>query len=113
MTPPPAQIDLGVEAVAIMRAVGDDRTLAQTLHLTGLLAWVSDHGWQRAVELVQEARTLATTVGDAGAVASATHTLGVIAVSRGAGAQAEEHFEQVLGLLERTHPPTCHRSSLS
>ena len=99
-TPPRRQIDLGIEAVAIMRAVGDDRALAQTLHLTGLLAWVSDHGWQRAVDLVQEARTLAAAVGDAGAVASATHTLGVIAVSRGAGAQAEEHFEQVLGLLE-------------
>ena len=87
-----------------MRAVGDDRALAQTLHRTGLLAWVSDHGWQRAVGLVQEARTLATAVGDAGAVASATHTLGVIAVSRGAGAQAEEHFEQVLGLLEGLTP---------
>ncbi|HJY96755.1 MAG TPA: tetratricopeptide repeat protein, partial [Streptosporangiaceae bacterium] len=86
------------------RAVGDDRTLAQTLHLTGLLAWVSDHGWQRAVDLLQEARTLATAVGDAGAVASATHTLGVIAVSRGAGAQAEEHFEHVLGLLEGLTP---------
>jgi predicted ATPase/DNA-binding SARP family transcriptional activator len=102
--PTARQIDLGIEAVAIMRAVGDDRTLAQTLHLTGLLAWVSDHGWQRAVDLLQEARTLATAVGDAGAVASATHTLGVIAVSRGAGAQAEEHFEQVLGLLEGLTP---------
>ena len=98
--PTARQIDLGIEAVAIMRAVGDDRALAQTLHLTGLLAWVSDDGWQRAVGLVQEARTLATAAGDAGAVASATHTLGVIAVSRGAGPQAEEHFEQVLGLLE-------------
>jgi len=102
--PTARQIDLGIEAVAIMRAVGDDRALAQTLHLTGLLAWVCDHGWQRAVDLIQEARTLATAAGDAGAVASATHTLGVIAVSRGAGAQAEEHFEQVLGLLEGLTP---------
>jgi predicted ATPase/DNA-binding SARP family transcriptional activator len=102
--PAARQIDLGIEAVAIMRAAGDDRALAQTLHLTGLLAWVSDHGWQRAAGLVQEARTLATAAGDAGAAASATHTLGVIAVSRGAGPQAEEHFGQALGLLEGLPP---------
>ena len=102
--PATRQIDLGIEAVAIMRAAGDDRALAQTLHLTGLLAWVSDHGWQRAAGLVREARTLATAAGDAGGVASATHTLGVIAVSRGAGPQAEEHFEQVLGVLEGLPP---------
>ena len=102
--PATRQIDLGIEAVAIMRAAGDDRALAQTLHLTGLLAWVSDHGWQRAAGLVQEARTLATAAGDAGAAASATHTLGVIAVSRGAGPQAEEHFGQALGLLEGLPP---------
>jgi predicted ATPase/DNA-binding SARP family transcriptional activator len=98
--PTARQVGLGVEAVAIMRAAGDDRALIQALHLTGLLEWVSDHAWQRAACLVQEARTLATAVGDAGAVASAAHTLGVIAVSRGDCRQAEEHFEQVLGLLE-------------
>jgi tetratricopeptide (TPR) repeat protein len=87
-----------------MRAVGDDRSLAQTLHLSGLLGWVSNHGWQRAVDLVQESCTLASTIGDAGAVASATHTLGVIAVSRGAGPQAQAHFEQVLDLLDGLDP---------
>jgi predicted ATPase/DNA-binding SARP family transcriptional activator len=102
--PTTRQVDLGMEAVAIMRAVGDDRALTRALHLTGLLTWVSDHAWQQAADLVQEARTLAIAVGDAGAVVSAAHTLGVIAVSRGAGPQAEKYFEQALGLLEGLTP---------
>ncbi len=92
---------LGAEAVAIMRAVGDDRALAQILHLAGLLAWVDDGVWEHAADLVEEGRSLAATVGAAGVVASATHMLGVIAVSRGASKQAEEYFAETLGLLER------------
>jgi len=97
--PAARQLDLGVEAVAIMRAAGDDRALAQTLHLAGMLAWVVDDGWQRAVDLVEEGRLLAATAADVGAVASATHTLGVIALARGVGSRAEEHFSEALGLL--------------
>jgi predicted ATPase len=94
------QLDLGVEAISIMRATGDDRALAQTLHLAGMLAWVVEDGWQRAAELVEEGRVLAAAAGDIPAVANATHTLGVIALARGAGTQAEEHFAAVLGILD-------------
>ncbi len=96
--------DLGVEAVEIMREVGDEQVLAQTLHLTGLLAWVVDDGWERAVDLVEEGRSLAATVGDTGLVASATHILGVIALSRGADKQAEGYLSEALGLLDRLPP---------
>ena len=105
--------DLGVEAVGIMREVGDQPALAQTLHLAGLLAWVSDDGWERAVDLVQEGRTLAAAVGDPGVVASATHILGVIACSAGRRAGREDTSPRALGLLEADSPPTCHRSSSS
>jgi predicted ATPase/DNA-binding SARP family transcriptional activator len=98
--PAARQLDLGVEAVAIMRADGDDRALAQTLHLAGMLAWVVDDGWQQAVDLVDESRLLAAAAADVGAVANASHTLGVIALARGASARAEEHFSEVLGLLD-------------
>ena len=96
------QLDLGAEAISIMRAVGDDRALAQTLHLAGMLAWVVEDGWQRAAELVEEGRVLAATAADVPAVANATHTLGVIALARGARAQAEEHFAAVLGDARRS-----------
>ena len=83
-TSAPACRTLPVEAVAIMREAGDDQALAQTLHLTGLLAWVEDGAWTHAVQLVEEGRTLATRAGAAGVVASATHMLGVICPARGA-----------------------------
>jgi tetratricopeptide (TPR) repeat protein len=94
-------LELAVEAAAIMREVGDDQALAQTLHLTGLLAWVEDGAWERAVWLVEEGRSLGATVGDAGVVASATHMLGVIAVLRGASQDAETYLSETLGLLDR------------
>jgi tetratricopeptide (TPR) repeat protein len=93
--------DLGAEAVAIMREVGDQQALAQTLHLAGLLAWVVDDGWRGGVDLVEEGRSLAAAAGDAGVVASATHMLGVIALSRGAGRQAEGYLSDALALLDR------------
>jgi tetratricopeptide (TPR) repeat protein len=83
-----------------MRAAGSDQALAQTLHLAGMLAWVVEDGWQRAAELVEEGRVLAAAAADVPAVANATHTLGVLALARGAGAQAEEHFAEVLGMLD-------------
>jgi predicted ATPase/DNA-binding SARP family transcriptional activator len=95
--------DLGGEAVAIMREVGDDQALAQTLHWAGLLAWVVDDAWERAVELAEECRSLAASDGG-GVVASATHMLGVIALSRGAHQQAAEYFTTTLGLLDRLRP---------
>jgi predicted ATPase/DNA-binding SARP family transcriptional activator len=93
--------DLGAEAVAITREVGNDQALAQILHLAGLLAWVVDDAWEHAVQLVEEGRSLAARAGAAGVVASATHMLGVIAASRGASEQAEEYFAETLGLLDR------------
>jgi predicted ATPase/DNA-binding SARP family transcriptional activator len=99
---PTARVDdLGDEAVTIMREAGDVRALAQTLHGAGLVAWVVDHGWERGVNLVEEGRSLAEAAGDAGVVASATHTLGVIALSRGADKQAEEYLTEALDLLDR------------
>jgi len=94
-------LELAVEAAAIMREVADDETLAQTLHLTGLLTWVEDGAWEHAVRLVEEARSLAARVGSAGVVASATHMLGVIALLRGAGHDAGASLSETLGLLER------------
>jgi predicted ATPase/DNA-binding SARP family transcriptional activator len=94
-------LDLGVEAAAIMREVGDGQELAHTLHLTGLLAWVEDGAWEHSVELVEEGRSLAATVGAAGVVASATHVLGVIAVMRGVGQDAEAHLSETLDLLDQ------------
>jgi predicted ATPase/DNA-binding SARP family transcriptional activator len=93
--------DLAVEASAIMREAGDDQALAQTLPLTGLLAWVEDGAWEQAVQLVEEGRSLAATAGAAGLVASATHLLGVIALLRGGGGEAETYLSDTLGMLER------------
>ena len=74
--------DLAVEAAAIMREAGDRQALAQTLHLTGLLTWVEDGAWKRAVQLVEEGRALAATARAPGVIASATHMLCVIALLR-------------------------------
>ncbi|HET8646866.1 MAG TPA: tetratricopeptide repeat protein, partial [Vicinamibacteria bacterium] len=93
--------DRAVEAATIMREVADDKTLADTLHLTGLLAWVEDGAWEQAVRLVEEGRSLAATAGAAGVVASATHMLGVIALMRGAAQDAERHLSESLRLLDR------------
>ena len=93
--------DRAVEAAAIMREVADDKALAQTLHLTGLLAWVEDGAWDHAVRLVEEGRSLAATAGADGMVASATHMLGVIALMRGAATDAETYLSETLGLLDR------------
>jgi predicted ATPase len=99
---PTARVDgLAVEAVGIMREAGDKNALAQTLHLAGMLAWVVDDGWERAVELVEEGRSLAAAVGHTGVVASATHMLGVIALSRGAEKQAEGYLFEALDVLDR------------
>jgi predicted ATPase/DNA-binding SARP family transcriptional activator len=94
-------LDLAVEAAAIMREFADDEALAEILHLTGLLAWVDDGAWERAVRLVEESRSLAATAGAAGVVASATHMLGVIALMRGAAEDAERYLSETLGLLDR------------
>jgi predicted ATPase/DNA-binding SARP family transcriptional activator len=93
--------DLAVEAAAIMREAADDQALAQTLQLTGLLAWVEDGAWEHAVELVEEGRSLAATAGATGLVANATHLLGVIALLRGATQDAGAYLNETLGLLER------------
>jgi predicted ATPase len=93
--------DRAIEAAAIMREVADDRALAHTLHLTGLLAWVEDDAWEHAVRLVEEGRSLAATAGAAGVVASATHMLGVIALMRGAAQDAETYLSETLGLLDQ------------
>jgi tetratricopeptide (TPR) repeat protein len=93
--------DRAIEAATIMREVADDQVLAQTLHLTGLLAWVEDGAWEHAVRLVEEGRSLAATAGAAGVVASATHMLGVIALMRGAAQDAEIYLGETLGLLDR------------
>ena len=93
--------DLAVEAVAIMREAGDRQALAQTLHLTGLLTWVEDGAWKHAVQLVEEGRALAATTRAPGVIASATHMLGVIALMRGAGEDAERYLSDTLGLLDR------------
>jgi predicted ATPase/DNA-binding SARP family transcriptional activator len=93
--------DLAVEAIAIMREAGDDQALAQTLHLTGPLTWVEDGAWTRAVELVEEGRTLATRVGAAAVVASATHMLGVICLLRSGASEAGTYLSDTLALLDR------------
>ena len=92
---------LAVEAIAIMREAGDDQALAQTLHLTGPLTWVEDGAWTHAVELVEEGRTLATRVGAAAVVASATHMLGVICLLRSGGGEAGTYLSDTLALLDR------------
>ena len=99
--PTARRLSLVAEAAAIMREVGDDQALAQTLHLTGLLAWVEDGAWEHAVQLVEEGRFLAATAGAAGVVASATHMLGVIALLRGANQDADTYLSETLGLLDR------------
>jgi tetratricopeptide (TPR) repeat protein len=93
--------DRAIEAATIMREVADEQALAQTLHLTGLLAWVEDDAWEQAVRLVEEGRSLAATAGAAGLVASATHMLGVIALMRGAAQDAETYLSETLGLLDQ------------
>jgi predicted ATPase/DNA-binding SARP family transcriptional activator len=93
--------DRAIEAATIMREVDDEQALAQTLHLTGLLAWVEDDAWEHAVRLVEEGRSLAATAGAAGLVASATHMLGVIALMRGAAQDAETYLSETLGLLDQ------------
>ena len=60
-----------------------------------------DDGWERAADLVEEGCALAASVADRGVVASATHLLGVIALSRGDSKQAEGYFSEALGLLDQ------------
>jgi predicted ATPase/DNA-binding SARP family transcriptional activator len=93
--------DLAGEAAAIMRQVADEQALAQTLPLTGLLTWVDDGAWEHAVQLVEEGRALASRAGAAGVIASATHMLGVIALLRSGGGEAEAYLSETLGLLDR------------
>jgi predicted ATPase/DNA-binding SARP family transcriptional activator len=93
--------DLAGEAAAIMRQVADEQELAQTLPLTGLLTWVDDGAWEHAVQLVEEGRALASRAGAAGVVASATHMLGVIALLRSGGGEAEAYLSDTLDLLDR------------
>jgi predicted ATPase/DNA-binding SARP family transcriptional activator len=94
------ELDLGVEAAVILRDAGDHHALAQTLPLTGLLAWVEDGAWEHAVQLVEEGRTLAVTMRAGQMVANATHMLGVIALLRGAVQDAENYLTETLALLD-------------
>jgi predicted ATPase/DNA-binding SARP family transcriptional activator len=94
------ELDLGVQAAAILRDAGDDHALAQTLPLTGLLAWVEDGAWKQAVQLVEEGRSLAATMGASDMVANAAHMLGVIALLRGAIEDAEACFTETLDLVD-------------
>lgn len=89
----------GDDTVSIMRELGDDRALAETLPIAGLLSWLAEEDWQHAEDLIVEGRALAVTVSESAVAASATHLLGVIAVARGAGAAAESHFVEALALL--------------
>jgi predicted ATPase/DNA-binding SARP family transcriptional activator len=94
-------LELALEATAIMREVADQEVLAQTLQLTGLLAWAEDGAWEHGAELVQEGRWMAAAVGGGGVVASATHMLGVIALLRGANQDAAAYLAEALALLDR------------
>jgi predicted ATPase/DNA-binding SARP family transcriptional activator len=94
------ELDLGVEATAILRDAADDQGLAHTLPMTSLLAWAEDDAWEDTASLLQEGRSLAERVGAAGAVASATHMLGVLDLLRGARGSAETYFRETLGLLD-------------
>jgi predicted ATPase/DNA-binding SARP family transcriptional activator len=93
--------DLAGEAAAIMREVADEPALAHALQLTGLLAWVEDGDWRDAVQQIEEGRALASKVGAAGVVASATHMLGVIALLRGDSDGAATYLSDALDLLDR------------
>jgi hypothetical protein len=107
-----AVLELALEAAAITREVADEVVLAQTLHLTGLLAWLEDSAWEHGVQLVEEGRSLAATGSGGGVVASATHMLGVIALLRGASQDAETYLGEALGLLDRVPaevPPSSPR----
>jgi predicted ATPase/DNA-binding SARP family transcriptional activator len=92
--------DLGTEAAAILRQTGDLEGLAQTLPMSGFLAWTDDAAWEGAARLAEEGRSLAGAVGATGLVASATHMLGVLALLRGAREQGETFLSETLGLLE-------------
>jgi tetratricopeptide (TPR) repeat protein len=94
-------LELALEAAAITREVADEVVLAQTLHLTGLLAWLEDSAWEDGVQLVEEGRSLAATGSGGGVAASATHMLGVLALLRGANQDAETYLGEALGLLDR------------
>jgi predicted ATPase/DNA-binding SARP family transcriptional activator/tetratricopeptide (TPR) repeat protein len=91
---------LGTEAVSIMRETGDTRALARTLHLAALLSWVVDGESSHSVGLAEEARTLANSAGAIDVAVSATHLLGVMALSRGAGPEGEEYLTETLEALE-------------
>jgi cell division protein ZapA (FtsZ GTPase activity inhibitor) len=92
--------ELGAEATAILRETGDLEGLAQTLPLSGFLAWTEDDAWEDAARLIEEGRSLAGTLGAAGLVANATHMLGVLALLRDAREQAESLLSETLGLLD-------------
>ena len=96
----PRELDLGLEAAAILREAGDDHALAQFLPMIGLLAWIEDAEWERAVQFTEEARGLAASLGAADLVANATDVRGVIALLRGAVEEAERCFSATLELLE-------------
>jgi predicted ATPase/DNA-binding SARP family transcriptional activator len=94
------ELDLGLEAAAILRDAGDDHALAQCLPLIGLLAWIEDADWEGSARLVEEGRALAASLGAIGLVANATDVRGVIALVRGAVHEAERSFTETLDLLD-------------
>jgi predicted ATPase/tetratricopeptide (TPR) repeat protein len=91
------------EAVALLRAAGDVRALAEELHHLGTVAWVAaDHA--AAERWCEEARALAEARTEPAIVASVLHTLGVIAGSRSDSAGARALIARSVELL-RALPP--------
>jgi predicted ATPase/DNA-binding CsgD family transcriptional regulator len=91
--------ELNQEALAIAEAIGDESTVARTLHTRGTLRFMSDPAGSRGD--LSRALELAHSAGDAWALMSATSRLAWSYAQTGEYAEAESVFDMARPAMER------------
>ncbi len=90
------------EIIDIHRRLDDRAGLAQAFHFAALLQWTTHHG--DALDRLERACELAGDLNDDHVLAGATHTRGVVELSRGQPAAARRHFDACDALLPGLEP---------
>jgi predicted ATPase/DNA-binding SARP family transcriptional activator len=96
---------IATEIVDIHRRVADEAGLAQALHLAAVLLWTA-HRTAEAVDRLDASCELARSLGADHLLAAATHTHGVIELSRGRPTVAQGLFATCVGLLADLDTPS-------
>ncbi|HET6877645.1 MAG TPA: BTAD domain-containing putative transcriptional regulator [Jatrophihabitans sp.] len=94
--------ELGAEAVAIQRSLGDQRGLAESLGAEAVFAYLLgawDDCWQRTVD----SRAVASAVGAVDLEIGARHLQGIVRAAQGRLDDAREAFDEIRGLLPRVN----------